>query len=104
MNHLTTFLSLLAVFAVQAFAGDAKHTYTGDITGVVCAACSAHVSEALTAKLPGVEKVDITKGEKAGVNTITIVSKQADVTKDTAMAALGDLAKTYQITSLAKKP
>jgi len=104
MKHFAALLSLLAVFAVQTFAGDAKHTYTGDITGVVCAACSAHVSEALTAKLPGVEKVDITKGEKAGVNTITIVSKQADVTKDTAMAALGDLAKTYQITSLAKKP
>ena len=103
MKHLAALFALLAVFAVQTFAGDAKHTYTGDITGVVCAACKAHVSEALTAKLPGVEKIDITKGEKEGVNTITIVSKDSNVTKDTAMAALGDLAQNYQITSLACK-
>ena len=74
-----------------------------DPVDVVCAACKAHVSEALTAKLPGVEKIDITKGEKEGVNTITIVSKDSNVTKDTAMAALGDLAQNYQITSLAKR-
>lgn len=103
MKHLAALFALLAVFAVQTFAADEKHTYTGDITGVVCAACKAHVSEALTAKLPGVEKIDITKGEKEGVNTITIVSKDANVTKDTAMAALGDLAQNYQITSLTKK-
>lgn len=104
MKHIAALFALVAVFAVQTMAGDAKHTYIGDITGVVCAACKAHVSETLTAKLPGVEKIDITKGEKEGVNIITIVAKQADVTKDTAMAALGDLAKNYQITSLTKKP
>ena len=100
------FLTLLAIalsFVAPSFAEDAKHTYTGEITGVVCAACKEHVSSTLTAKLPGVEKIDITKGEKEGVNLITIVSKQPDVTKDAAMAALGDLGKSYQITSLAKK-
>lgn len=104
MKNLVAVLALFVVVAVQAAADDAKHIYCGDITGVVCAACKAHVSEALAAKLPGVEKIDITKGEKEGVNTITIVSKEADVTKDTVMAALGDLGRIYQITSLAKKP
>jgi hypothetical protein len=103
MKHFAALFALIAIFAVHTLAGDAKHTYTGDITGVVCAACKAHVSEALTTKLPGVEKIAITKGEKEGVNTITIVSKDANVTKDTAMAALGDLAQNYQITSLSKK-
>ncbi len=103
MKYLALLLAAVFAFAAQAFAADTASTYQGEITGVVCAACSAHVSEALTAKLPGVEKVDITKGDKAGVNKITIVAKNSDVTKDTAMAALGDLAKTYQITSLEKK-
>jgi len=104
MNPLAIVFALLAIFALRASADGAKHIYTGDITGVVCAACKAHVSEALAAKLPGVEKIDITKGEKEGVNTIIIVSKEADVTKDTVMAALGDLGRIYQITSLSKKP
>ncbi|MBL9130874.1 MAG: hypothetical protein JNG86_06735 [Verrucomicrobiaceae bacterium] len=103
MKHLVLLLSALSLFAAASFAADDKHTYSGEITGVVCAACKAHVTEALTAKLAGVEKIDITKGEKEGVNRITIVSKHSDVTKDTAMAALGDLAKNYQITSLEKK-
>lgn len=103
MKHLALLLAAVLAFAVQSFAVDPATTYQGDITGVVCAACSAHVTEALTAKLPGVESIKITKGEKEGVNKITIVAKNAEVTKDTAMAALGDLAKSYQITSLEKK-
>lgn len=104
MKKLALFLSAFAVLASTSFAGDEKSTtYTGEITGVVCAACKAHVTAALTEKLPGVEKVDITKGDKEGVNKITIVAKQSDVTKDTAMAALGTLATSYEITSLTKK-
>jgi hypothetical protein len=41
-----------------------RHTYIGQITGVVCATCEAHISAALIAKLTGMEKIDITKGEK----------------------------------------
>ena len=102
-QRLATLIAIVAAFAVTAFTGEGSHTYSGEITGLVCAACKDHVSSALNAKLPGVEKIEITKGTKEGVNNNTIVSKQADVTKDTAMAALGDLAKNYQITSLTKK-
>lgn len=103
MKKLALLLTSLALFVVQSIAADEKHTFSGEISGVVCAACKDHVTAALTEKLAGVEKIEITKGTKEGVNNITIVSKHADVTKDTAMAALGELAKTYQITSLAKK-
>jgi copper chaperone CopZ len=103
MKLLTLLLTALSVFAAPSFAADEKHTFSGDVTGVVCAACKAHISTALMEKLPGVEKVEIERGDKLGVNKITIVSKHADVTKDTAMSALGDLAKSYQIISLAKK-
>ncbi|MFM7606496.1 MAG: hypothetical protein ACKO8Z_15040 [Prosthecobacter sp.] len=103
MKAFSSILVLFFSIAGQIFAGETKHTYIGQITGVVCAACEAHVSEALIAKLPGVEKIDITKGEKEGMNTIIIVSKEACVTKDTAMAALGDLSKSYQITALMEK-
>lgn len=103
MKHLVLFVVAIASLVVPSFAADEKHTFTGEITGVVCAACKEHVSSALREKIPAIEKIEITKGEKEGVNTITIVAKQADMTKDTAMAALGDLGKTYQITSLAPK-
>jgi copper chaperone CopZ len=103
MKHITALLTAIALLVVPAFADEAKFTFTGDITGVVCAACKEHVSSALTAKLPGVEKVEIERGEKEGVNKITIVSKHADVTKESAMTALGELAQSYQIVSLAKK-
>ncbi len=100
MKHL---LILFTLLVSQTFAADAPQTYTGDITGVVCAACKEHVTAALVAKLPGVQKVEIQRGEKLGVNTITITATNAAVTKETAMTALGDLAQSYQIVSLAKK-
>ncbi len=103
MNPFSAILVLIVSLAGQIFAAETKHTYIGQITCVVCATCEAHISAALIAKLPGMEKIDITKGEKEGTNTITIVSKEGDFTKDTAMSAHGDLSKTYQITSLFDK-
>ena len=83
-------------------AGD-THTFEGAITGVVCVACKQHVTEALTTSLEGVTEIKITPSEKDGEQKITIVSKKADVTKETAVKALGKLADDYQILSLEKK-
>ncbi len=79
------------------------HTYEGAISGVVCVACKQHVTEALTAKLDGVTEIKIAPSEKEGEQKITIVSKKADITKDSAVQALGKLADDYQILSLEKK-
>lgn len=64
MNPFSAILVLIVSLAQQIFAAETKHTYIGQITGVVCATCEAHISAALIAKLPGMEKIDITKGEK----------------------------------------
>jgi len=96
---LSVFVSLSSLLAGDA----AKYTYEGTITGVVCMACKQHVTAALTEKLKGTSEVKIAASEKEGEQKITIVSKNADVTKDAAVKALGDLADDYQIVSLSKK-
>lgn len=97
---LTLAAALLITPAI--IAGD-THTFEGAISGVVCVACKQHVTEALTAGLEGVTEIKITPSDKEGEQKITIVSKKADVTKDTAIKALGKLADDYQILSLEKK-
>ena len=103
MKKLTLLVSALALLATPALrAGDAS-TYEGTITGVVCVACKQHVTEALTAKLDGITEVKITPGAKEGEQKITIVSKNADVTKDSASQALSSIGNDYKILSLEKK-
>lgn len=75
--------------------------YTATVNGVVCAACKEHVTVALK-KLPGVETVSFARGDKEGTATVTFNSSSASLTKDDAVKALGDDAKTYQVLSLEK--
>lgn len=102
MKKLLLALSLCATSLLQA--GDEKKpiTYEGLITGVVCASCKAHVTGALTQKLPGVVSVDVKPGENDQARLI-IVCNNEGVTKETATEALGTYAKNYQIVSLSKK-
>jgi len=106
MKSLLLTLSLLATAALQA--GDAKKsvTYEGKITGVVCVSCKEHVSGALKQKLPGVVSVDVKPGDDPAdeEKKLIIVADSEEITKDTAMAALGTYAKNYTIVSLDKKP
>ena len=102
MKYLTLTLSLL--FASLTSAEDKNAiTYEGKITGVVCASCKAHITAALTQKLPDVVSVDVKPGEDAESQKLVIVTKSADLTKDKAVDALGTYAKNYQILSLAKQ-
>lgn len=96
--------SLVLAIANTASAGAGQtHTYEGAITGVVCVACKQHVTEALTTNLEGVTEIKIVASEKEGEQKITIVTLKNDVTKDTAVKALGKLSDDYQILSLDKK-
>ena len=76
-----------------------KHTYQGEVTGVVCAACSDHVKSALS-KISGVESVKVLRGEKEGVNKLVVISTAASLTLQEVNKALGEYAKDYTITSL----
>lgn len=76
--------------------------YTATVSGVVCAACKAHVTAAFK-KLPGVENVSFAKGDKEGTQNVTFNSSSPALTREDAVKALGDDAKTYEVLSLAAK-
>lgn len=103
MKTLSFLFAALALTVASPVLAGETHTYEGAITGVVCVACKQHVTEALTAGLDGVTEIKIVASEKEGEQKITIVSKKADVTKESAVKALGKLSDDYQILSLDKK-
>lgn len=108
MKSILRLMLLLASFAVGSptYAADPakEHTYTGDITGVVCISCKQHITAVLMKKLDGVVSVDVKAGEKAdGPRKLIVVAKQEALTKDDAVKALGSLASQYQILSLTRQ-
>lgn len=104
MKHLLFILSLCLGSSLLAADEKKQVTYEGKITGVVCASCKAHISGALTQKLPGVISVDVKAGETPEQQKLIIVADNEGVTQESAIKALGTYAKNYQILSLAKKP
>ncbi|MEQ1749110.1 MAG: hypothetical protein ABL974_06780 [Prosthecobacter sp.] len=103
MKKLLLALSLLLSLNLQAADEKKSVTYEGKITGVVCSACKAHITGAITQKLPGVISVDVKAGENADEQKLIIVASSETVTKESATEALGTFAKNYQILSLTKK-
>lgn len=102
---LATLLSSLSL--ANAADTPAPHLYKGEIAGVSCAACSKKIKISLE-KLPGVTSVKLTATETAGVAKIEIASTSAEITKATAIKALGKAADDYTVISLeeekAKQP
>ena len=75
------------------------HTYVATFTGVTCAGCKAHVSDAI-AKLPGGANVKFEAGAKEGEQKVTFVAT-ADVCKTKLNEVLGEQAKTYVVQNVA---
>lgn len=93
---------VLALLSLTQAADTARATdYTATVNGVVCSACKEHVTAALK-KLPGVQTVSFAKGEKEGTATVTFNSTAPALTKEDAVKALGDDAKSYEVLSLEK--
>lgn len=103
MKKLLLALTLLVSAALHAADDTQTVTYEGEITGVVCASCKAHITAALTQKLTDVVSVDVKRGEKPDTQKLIVVSHQNDLTKESATEALGTYAKNYKILSLDKK-
>jgi copper chaperone CopZ len=105
MKRFAQFLSLLLAAASLPLLGAdpvAKGTeYTATVSGIVCASCKAHVTEALK-KLPGVTAVEVTKGAEANTQKVTFAASTDTLTKQDAVNALGESASQYQILSLDK--
>ncbi len=78
----------------------APHTYVATFTGVTCAGCKTHVSEAI-AKLPGGANVKFEAGAKEGEQKVTFTATCDQVCKTKLNEVLGEQAKTYVVQNLA---
>ncbi|MBX7207992.1 MAG: hypothetical protein K1X78_06770 [Verrucomicrobiaceae bacterium] len=107
MKKFLVFVSMLmSLLTAMSRSADAVAdvTYTGEISGVVCASCKEHVTTMLMKKLDGVVSVDVKPGDKPeGNQKLVIVAKSDKLTKEKANEALGTFAKNYEIVSLTKK-
>ena len=107
MNLRTSSLlaALLMVGAPLAVHADdsAKHTFSGEITGVVCSACKKDVQTALAKNLAGVLNVTVEPSGKPDVQKVTIVTTADKVTAAAANKALGNDAKDFHILNLDEK-
>jgi copper chaperone CopZ len=112
MKHLLLSLTLLgsSVAAVPAAepqklsdstATQKTYRYEGSISGVVCAACSSSVKDALM-NLKGVKEVRITVSNDGQLPSLNIISTSPNLTLQAAMSALGSAASDYQIQTLNK--
>jgi copper chaperone CopZ len=102
MKQLFTLLIAFVLFSPMLRSTEpSKHVYEGEVTGVVCAACSDHVKTALS-KIPSVSSVKVVKGEKEGVNKLIIEATSDTLTAADANNALGEYAKEYSIIKLTK--
>jgi len=105
--RLSSLLAALVVagapLASQADDTNAKHTFSGEITGVVCSSCKQDVQTALAKNLAGVLNVTVEPSGKPDVQKLTIVSTSDKVSVDAATKALGADAKDFHILSLSEK-
>lgn len=94
----TMLILIAALFATfPAFTADQPaRTYTAEVAGIMCSACSARVREAFS-RLEGVTQVKVKKSDQAGVGVVEITSTSARLTKEAAVKALGDGASSYNI-------
>ena len=98
-------LALTAMFGAHSASHAADKTglvhYEGRIAGVVCAACSSSVKEALMS-LEGVKEVRITVSQDGSVPRLEITATSPNLTREAAIKALGGAAADYQVQSLEK--
>lgn len=89
-----------------AFPADAqKRVFTGEINGVVCASCKEHIKAMLSKNIPGLVSVDVQPGATAeSPRKLIIVAQSESLTRERVVAALGSLAKNYEVLSLKPQP
>ena len=91
-------LTLASLLSAAAFAAEPLQIYEGEVAGLFCSACSSHVKAALE-RIDGVESVKILAAPNGGLPRLRVTSRRP-LTRDQAVAALGDKAKLYDIRSL----
>lgn len=92
-------LILLHMGLSQAAEPARLYTYEGQVAGVVCSVCSAHVKAALL-NVEGIKEVKIRQVEGSPLPKITIITSSPTFTQEQAVKALGEKAKSYDIRNL----
>lgn len=95
MNRLALIV-IAALFATLSSAAEPAYTYVAEMTGMVCAGCKDHVTASFR-KLKAVSTVQIVPGDKPGTQKVTVTSASPTLTKEQAVAVLGDSASTYVV-------
>lgn len=96
MKRIIIILATLASCSSLLAADPPVQTYTAEVAGIMCSACSAKVQAAF-ATLEGVTAVKVKKSDKPGVGRVQISSTSAALTKEAAVKALGASASSYHI-------
>jgi copper chaperone CopZ len=99
MKTIALLTALLSSLTFAQAADPATHLYKGEIAGVSCAACSKKIKKSL-GQLPGVTSIKLLPAEASGVAKIEIASTSAEITKASAIKALGKSAEEYTIITL----
>lgn len=90
-------IALSLLFTTASHAADpATHTYTSEVAGMMCSACSEKVKHAL-GTLEGVKSVTVKTSGKPGVGRVEIKSTSEKLTKEAAVKSLGESASSYNI-------
>ena len=100
MKHIAILILVLVTsFGAPSPAADpATHTYTAEVAGMMCSACSDKVKFSL-GTLEGVKSIKIKGTDKPGVARVEIRSTSSELTKEAAIKSLGASASSYNILS-----
>jgi hypothetical protein len=74
--------------------------YTATLTGLVCSSCKLKVREAFT-RLPA-SRIEFSAGKREGEVQVSFDSESDKLTRNDAVAALGDSAKEYPLVGFEK--
>lgn len=96
---MKNFFLIFLMMTAWGHAAEPSYTYEGEVPGVFCSVCSAHVKAAL-GKMPGVQEVKIKLAPEGRLPLVMIKASSGTLTREDAIKALGDKTKQYDIRSL----
>lgn len=99
MKHPLLFLFAILLTLTPCHAADPAFVYQGEVAGVFCSACSAHVKTALMT-IKGVKDVKIKIAPEGQLPKLTVTATTDHLTREDAVKALGEQAKNFDIRSL----
>ncbi|MBB5040171.1 heavy-metal-associated domain-containing protein [Prosthecobacter dejongeii] len=85
--------------AGPCLAAEPSFVYQGEVAGLFCSACSAHVKSSLMT-IKGVKEVKIKMAPEGQLPKLTLIATTDQLTREDAVRALGDKAKSFDVRTL----